>query len=107
MGCNPGPRAGCADGGYYPGMAKIVMYTKAMCPYCTMAKRLLGQKGQDWLEIDVAAEPARHREMIDRSGRGTVPQIFIGETHVGGYDELAAMEHAGELDALLAPESEG
>ncbi|MEE8475111.1 MAG: glutaredoxin 3, partial [Myxococcota bacterium] len=51
--------------------------------------------------------PARHREMIDRSGRGTVPQIFIGETHVGGYDELAAMEHAGELDALLAPESGG
>jgi len=86
-------------------MAQIVMYTKATCPYCTMAKRLLGQKGQDWLEIDVAAEPARHREMIDRSGRGTVPQIFIGETHVGGYDELAAMEHAGELDALLAPES--
>ncbi len=83
------------------------MYPKAMCPSCTMAKRLLGQKGQDWLEIDVDAEPARPREMIDRSGRGTVPQIFIGETHVGGYDELAAMEHAGELDALLAPESGG
>ena len=83
------------------------MYTKAMCPYCTMAKRLLRLKGHDWMEVDVATDPVRRAEMIDRSGRRTVPQIFIGETHVGGYDELAALERAGELDSLLAPESGG
>ncbi len=88
-------------------MARVVMYTKAMCPYCAMAKQLLRLKGHDWIEIDVAADPSRREEMIDRSGRGTVPQIFIGETHVGGYDELAALERAGELDSLLEPESGG
>ncbi len=88
-------------------MARVVMYTKATCPYCTMAKRLLRLKGHDWIEFDVAVDPARREEMIERSGRVTVPQIFIGETHVGGYDELAALERAGELDALLEPEFGG
>jgi thioredoxin reductase (NADPH) len=82
-------------------MDRIVMYTKPDCPYCTMAKRLLASKEQEWTEIDVEAEPARRDEMIERSQRRTVPQIFIGDRLVGGFDELAALEDAGELDALL------
>ncbi len=82
-------------------MVSIVMYSKESCPYCSMAKRLLASKGQEWTEIDVEADPARRQEMIERSGRRTVPQIFIGERHVGGFDELAALEDAGELDPLL------
>jgi glutaredoxin 3 len=82
-------------------MASIVMYSKSWCPYCQMAKRLLASKGQEWQEIDLEQEPARRPEMIDRSGRTTVPQIWIDDRHVGGYDELLALEEAGELDALL------
>jgi thioredoxin reductase (NADPH) len=79
----------------------ITLYTKPSCPYCTRAKQLLTQKGQVWSEIDIEADPARRAEMIDRSGRRTVPQIFIGDRHVGGFDDLRALEDAGELDALL------
>ncbi len=85
-------------------MAEIVMYTKATCPYCEMAKRLLGSKGRSWQEIDIEREPERRQEMIDRSGRYTVPQIFVGDRHVGGFDDLAALDRAGELDALLEVE---
>ena len=86
-------------------MVPIVLYTKANCPYCTMAKRLLMQKEQEWTEIDVENDPSTRDEMIERSGgRRTVPQIFIGDQHVGGFDELAALESAGELDALLEKE---
>jgi len=83
-------------------MPKIVMYTKNVCPYCTQAKRLLTSKGAEWSEINIEAEPSRRAEMIERSGRMTVPQIFIGATHVGGFDDLAALERAGRLDPLLA-----
>jgi glutaredoxin 3 len=83
-------------------MSEIVMYSKQTCPYCVMAKRLLEQKGQAWNEIDVDMEPERRDEMIERTGRRTVPQIFISDEHVGGFDELAALERAGQLDALLA-----
>jgi glutaredoxin 3 len=69
------------------------MYTKSWCPYCDMARRLLREKGQSWTEIDVEAEPSRRVEMIERSGRSTVPQIWIGERHVGGFDDLAALEN--------------
>jgi len=82
-------------------MASIVLYTKPGCPYCDMAKRLLASKGQVWSEIDVEAEPRRRTEMIERSGQRTVPQIWIGERHVGGFDDLAELERSGELDALL------
>lgn len=82
-------------------MAQIQMYSKSWCPYCQMAKRLLSDKGQQWQEIDVEAEPGRQGEMVERSGRRTVPQIWIDERHVGGFDELAALEASGELDALL------
>jgi thioredoxin reductase (NADPH) len=82
-------------------MPQIVMYTKSWCPYCDRAKHLLRDKGQSWTEIDIEAEPARSEEMIRRSGRSTVPQIWIGDRHVGGFDELAELERRGELDALL------
>jgi len=83
-------------------VSSVEMYLTQWCPYCAMAKRLLGEKGQQWTEIDIEADPARRAEMMERSGRRTVPQIFVADQHVGGYDELAALEQAGELDALLA-----
>jgi len=83
-------------------MSAVKMYTTAMCPYCQMAERLLTSKGVAALEkIRVDLEPARRAEMMKRTGRRTVPQIYIGETHVGGYDELAALDRAGKLDELL------
>jgi len=82
-------------------MPEIVLYSKEDCPYCDMAKRLLVAKGQRWTEIDVEAEPARRDEMIERSRQRTVPQIWIGERHVGGFDDLSALDHSGELDELL------
>jgi thioredoxin reductase (NADPH) len=82
-------------------MASILIYSRSDCPYCEMAKRLLASKGQSWSEIDVEQEPARLAEMTLRSGRTTVPQIWIGDRHVGGFDDLAALERAGQLDALV------
>ena len=83
-------------------MSAVKIYTTAMCPYCQMAERLLTSKGVAALEkIRVDLEPARRAEMMERTGRRTVPQIYIGETHVGGYDELAALDRAGKLDELL------
>jgi thioredoxin reductase (NADPH) len=82
-------------------MPVITIYSKETCPYCDSAKRLLASKGQSWTEIDIEAEPARRDEMIERSGQRTVPQIWIGDRHVGGFDDLAALDGRGELDALL------
>jgi thioredoxin reductase (NADPH) len=82
-------------------MPRIVIYTTPGCPYCERAKRLLTEKGQTWTEIDVEAEPDRRAEMIERSGRTSVPQIWIGDHHVGGFDDLADLERRGELDGLL------
>ncbi|MFB3117925.1 MAG: glutaredoxin 3, partial [Myxococcota bacterium] len=79
----------------------ILIYAKDGCPYCVMAKQLLQSKGVEWTEIDIETDAGRRDEMIERSGRMTVPQIFIGETHVGGFEDLSAMESAGELDPLL------
>ena len=79
-------------------MPLIVMYTSPGCPFCEMAKRLLTEKGQTWTEIDVGAEPGRRSEMIERSGRTTVPQIWIGDRHVGGFEDLADLERRGDLD---------
>jgi glutaredoxin 3 len=84
-------------------MKPIEIYTSPLCGFCHAAKRLLTQKGVSFAEIDVFADPARKPEMIQRANGGrTVPQIFIGDTHVGGCDELYALERAGKLDALLA-----
>lgn len=81
---------------------QIEIYTSPFCGYCHMAKRLLNQKGVTFDEIDVLREPHRREEMVSRAAGGyTVPQIFIGSTHVGGCDELYALERAGRLDALL------
>lgn len=82
-------------------MSKVEVYTTGWCPYCHAAKSLLEDKGVSFTEIDVTAPDAR-MNMIQRAhGRRTVPQIFIGETHVGGYDDLAALERRGQLDGLL------
>jgi glutaredoxin 3 len=84
-------------------MADVVMYSTGVCPYCVQAERLLAAKGvRDIRKIRVDEDPARRDEMIERTGRRTVPQIFIGDTHVGGYDDLAALDRAGGLAPLLA-----
>jgi glutaredoxin 3 len=84
-------------------MTSITVYSSPFCPYCFMAKRLLKKKGVSFDEIDIMAQPARRDEMLSRAnGRHTVPQIFIGETHVGGCDELMALDKQGKLDDLLA-----
>jgi glutaredoxin 3 len=80
---------------------KVVMYSTGWCPYCTRARELLKQKGVDLEEIDVEARPEARTEMTARTGRHTVPQIFIGATHVGGCDDLLALEASGRLDTLL------
>ncbi len=77
------------------------MYATSWCPYCDRARRLLAQKGADLEEIDVESAPEKRAEMQNRSGRRSVPQIFIGDQHVGGSDDLHALEEAGKLDALL------
>jgi glutaredoxin 3 len=84
-------------------MQPVEIYTTPLCGFCHAAKRLLSQKGANFSEIDVAAHPERRGEMTQRAnGRRTVPQIFIGDVHVGGCDDLFALERAGKLDALLA-----
>lgn len=83
--------------------AKVVMYTSAVCPYCIRAKQLLQQKGVAGIEeVRVDLHPERREEMMARTGRRTVPQIYIGETHVGGCDDLYALDRAGKLSPLLA-----
>lgn len=79
-----------------------MIYTTPFCGYCGAAKRLLTAKGAEFTEIDVMFDVERKREMIERSGRRTVPQIFIGDRHIGGYDDLSALDGSGELSELLA-----
>jgi len=84
-------------------MAKIEIYTKAFCPYCSRAMRLLDSKGVEVEEFDISLGGPKRAEMLDRAGgRSTVPQIFINDRHIGGSDDLAALEREGKLDALLA-----
>ncbi len=84
-------------------MAKVLMYSTGVCPFCVMAERLLRAKGvADIEKVRVDLDPARREEMMTRSGRRSVPQIFIGERHVGGYDDLAELDNEGGLDPLLA-----
>jgi glutaredoxin 3 len=85
-------------------MAAVTIYTRQLCGYCTAAKRLLQSKGVAFQEIDASFEPNKRREMMARSGRATFPQIFIGERHVGGCDDLFALDRSGELDRILAAE---
>ena len=82
--------------------ARILMYSSGTCPFCRRAEALLKARGVGEIEkVRIDLEPARRDEMTTRTGRRTVPQIFIGDTHVGGFDDLAALDHAGKLDALL------
>lgn len=84
----------------------ITMYSTGVCPYCIQAERLLKAKGVGEItKIRVDLDPAKRDEMIERTGRRTVPQIYIGERHVGGYDDLATLEHSGKLGGLLTGEA--
>ena len=84
-------------------MAEVMMYTTALCPYCTFAERLLRAKGvPEIAKVRVDLEPARRAEMTGKTGRRTVPQIYIGDFHVGGYEDLVALDRAGTLDPMLA-----
>jgi glutaredoxin 3 len=88
-------------------MISVEIYTTRYCPYCHWAKELLSRKGAEFREIDVTGDRERRSEMVERSrGRTTVPQIFIGATHVGGCDDLYALEEAGQLDSLLGASKE-
>lgn len=82
--------------------ARVVMYSTGVCPYCVMAERLLKAKGVDNIEkIRIDLDSDQRAEMMEKTGRRTVPQIYIGETHVGGFDDLSALEKQGKLDTLL------
>lgn len=84
-------------------MAKVLMYSTATCPYCIRAEQLLKRKGvQDIEKIRVDLQPELRVAMMEKTGRRTVPQIYINDVYVGGYDDLASLDHAGELDQLLA-----
>ena len=87
-------------------MPKVQVYATGWCPYCSRARQLLKSKGVEIEEIDVEARPGAREEMIARSGRGTVPQIFINQTHIGGCDDLIALDDSGGLDPLLQETNE-
>jgi len=82
---------------------RVTLYTTRYCPFCIRAKSLLDSKGVEYEDIPVDADPARRREMMARAGRHTVPQIWIGDEHIGGCNELYMLERLGKLDAMLSP----
>ena len=82
-------------------MVETIIYCTQTCPYCTMAKRLLDSKGVAYKSIDVGNDSKKWAELTEKTGRNTVPQIFIGDHHVGGFDDLSAADKRGEIDALL------
>jgi glutaredoxin 3 len=83
-------------------MAHVTIYTRPFCGYCARAIALLGDKGVDFTEVEAGMDPKLRQEMMDRSGRTTFPQIFVGEQHIGGCDEMMALERDGKLDQMLA-----
>jgi glutaredoxin 3 len=83
-------------------MAHVTIYTRPFCGFCARALKVLGEKGADFTEVEAGMDPAKRNEMISRSGRSTFPQIFIGDQHIGGCDEMLALDRAGKLDVLLA-----
>ncbi|MYF71509.1 MAG: glutaredoxin 3 [Proteobacteria bacterium] len=85
-----------------PSASHVIVFSSPFCGYCAAAKRLLMNKNADFIEINILSSPERRQEMIDLSGRRSVPQIFVGGQHIGGYTELSALDASGELDALLA-----
>ena len=82
-------------------MTHVTIYTRPFCGYCSRAVKLLKDKGIEFTEIEAGFDPEKRREMMDRSGRSTFPQIFVGERHIGGCDDMMALERAGKLDPLL------
>lgn len=84
-----------------PALQPVLMYTTAICPYCVAAKNFLKSRGLSWTETRVDTDPSARALMLERSRRSSVPQIFVGDTHVGGYDELVALDRAGGLKSLL------
>lgn len=82
-------------------MAKIKVFTANLCPYCTMAEKLLERKGLQYQEINVDSQPGLRQELMNKTKRRTVPQIFVGDVHVGGFDDLYALEQSGKLDELV------
>jgi len=87
---------------YSGSMAHVTIYTRPFCGYCARALALLTDKGADFTEVEAGMDPALRQEMMQRSGRTTFPQIFVGEQHIGGCDDMMALEREGKLDALLA-----
>lgn len=83
-------------------MPAVVLYGTRFCPYCIAARKMLAHKGVDYEDISVDGNPSMRSELLQRSGQHTVPQIWIGETHVGGFDDLYRLERSGELDKMLA-----
>lgn len=81
---------------------EIIIYTTAICPYCVAAKNFLKSKGQSWREVRIDLDPVARETMLGKARRTSVPQIFIGDTHVGGYDDMIALHRAGKLEPLLA-----
>lgn len=84
-----------------PATPGIVIYTSAICPYCVAAKNFLKSKGQAWTEVRIDLDPAEREKMMARARRTSVPQIFVGDTHVGGYDDMIALHRQGKLESLL------
>jgi len=85
-----------------PAQPPITLYTSAICAYCVAAKNFFKARGLEWNEVRIDQDPAERERMVERTGRTTVPQIFIGDTHVGGYDDMMALQRSGKLDPLLA-----
>ena len=84
-----------------PTTPPITLYTTAICPYCISAKNFLKSKGREWVEVRVDADPAEREKMVALTRRTSVPQIFVGDVHVGGYDDMMALQRAGKLEPLL------
>ena len=85
-----------------PSASHVIVFSSPFCGYCAAARRLLMTKGADFIEIDILSNPERRQEMTELSGRRSVPQIFLGGQHIGGYAELHALDASGELDSMLA-----
>ena len=84
---------------------RITLYSSAICPYCVAAKNFLKSKGLDWTEIRIDTDPAERQRMVALARRTSVPQIFVGDVHVGGYDDMMALHRAGKFEPLLSPEA--
>ncbi|MBN6152479.1 glutaredoxin 3 [Xanthomonas sp. AmX2] len=95
-----------ADAGQAGG-PPIILYSTAICPYCVAAKNFLKSKGRSWTEVRIDLDPAEREKMVARARRTSVPQIFVGDTHVGGYDDMMALHRAGKLEPLLNGQAAG